>query len=76
MYCRTAIEEEIEVLYDLYYEGLKNYSNETVSLNPVCSNVQHTIDENGSSNTKHGVNDYFKFGNSFSLKGILQIWMT
>ncbi|CAG8476974.1 10109_t:CDS:10 [Funneliformis mosseae] len=63
---RTAIEEELETLYDAYYEELESYANQQQQFGP--SNIEYrndSADENGSDTRR----EIFNFGNSLTVKG-------
>ncbi|CAG8729238.1 28416_t:CDS:10 [Gigaspora margarita] len=60
---RTAIEEELETLYDAYYEELELYANQQQQFG--SSTIEYRNDSHGSDTRK----ELFNFGNSLTVKG-------
>ncbi|CAG8500897.1 5473_t:CDS:10 [Ambispora gerdemannii] len=62
---RTAIEEELEILYDAYYEELERYANQQEQQNGLGNSMSSMGSENGSDTRR----ELFQFGNSLTVKG-------
>ncbi|CAG8516037.1 2638_t:CDS:10 [Ambispora leptoticha] len=62
---RTAIEEELEILYDAYYDELERYANQQEQQNDLSNSMSSMGSENGSDTRR----ELFQFGNSLTVKG-------